>query len=149
MRRPARGAPAALALLVAACGGAPAPRYPGPRLADPDAESRVAAVIEAAIVGDTRGPAADTLYAPGSTVVANGQTRLSTPRLAGVLPAGQSAVTSSELSVREGFAWALLDYRWFSEDKSQVRLGRATLVLAPKKDGKGWWIVHAHSSSSR
>ncbi|HEX5632607.1 MAG TPA: hypothetical protein VFX50_05240 [Gemmatimonadales bacterium] len=149
MTRAARWAPPALVLLLAACAGPRPPAYPGPRLADPDSETRVAAVIEAAIVGDTRGPVADTLYSPGSTVVANGQTRLSTPRLAGVLPGGQAAVTSSELSVREGFAWALLDYRWFSEDKSQVRLGRATLVLAPKKDGKGWWIVHAHSSSSR
>jgi hypothetical protein len=140
---------AACALALAACGGPPAPGGSSPRLADPEAEARIAAVIEAAIVGDPRGPGADSLYSPSATIVANGQVRLATPRLAGVMPGGQAAVTSSELAVREGFAWALLDYRWFSEDKSQVRLGRATLVLAPRRGGSGWWIVHAHSSSSR
>jgi hypothetical protein len=139
-----------LATFLAGCGGtSPSVGAPAPRLATPDAEQDVLGVIEAAVTRDPVFGAADSLYSPSSTVVANGQVRLATPRLAGVQPGGSAAVTTSEVTVREGLAWALVEYRWFSTEQNQVRLGRATLVLSPRKGGNGWWIVHAHSSTSR
>jgi hypothetical protein len=135
-------------VLVAACAPSTPTSAPGPRLANPDAEARVTAALEAAVVGDPHGPVTDTLYAPGATVISNGNNRLSTPRLAGVMPGGQAAVTSSQVNVRQDVAWAVVDYRWFSDDKAQVRLGKATLVLAPLRNGV-WKVVQMHSSSSR
>ena len=140
---------ALVALTLASC-GSPAPATSAaPRLADPDAEQHVSAILEAAVTGDPKGPAADSLYSPASTVVANGALRLSTPRFAGVEPGGSAAITTSEVTVREGFAWAMVEYRWFSTEQNQVRVGRATVVLSPRRGGQSWWIVHAHSSSSR
>jgi hypothetical protein len=139
-----------LAATLAACSGSQAPAMSvAPQLADPDAEVHVSALLEAAVTGDPKGPDADSLYSPASTVVANGALRLSTPRFAGVQPGGSAAITTSEVSVREGFAWAMVEYRWFSTEQNQVRVGRATVVLAPRRGGQGWWIVHAHSSTSR
>jgi hypothetical protein len=133
-----------------ACGGSSSPAMAvAPQLADPEAELRVSAILEAAVTGDPKGPDADSLYSPASTVVANGELRLSTPRFAGVQPGGSAAITTSELSVREGFAWAMVQYRWFSTEQNQVRVGRATVVLTPRRGGQGWWIVHAHSSTGR
>jgi hypothetical protein len=139
-----------LAAALTACGSSSAPTMGvAPQLADPDAELRVSAILEAAVTGDPKGPDADSLYSPASTVVANGALRLSTPRFAGVQPGGSAAITTSEVSVREGFAWAMVEYRWFSTEQNQVRVGRATVVLSPRRGGQGWWIVHAHSSSAR
>jgi hypothetical protein len=139
-----------LASVLAACSG---PRSPAtgasPQLADPDAEQEVSTILEAAVTGDPKGNGADSLYSAASTVVANGSLRLSTPRLAGVQPGGSAAITTSEVSVRGGVAWAMVQYRWFSTEQNQVRLGRATVVLMPRSGGRGWWIVHAHSSTSR
>lgn len=146
MRRPAG---LALALLLAGCGGSSSPAVgPAPRLSSPDAEADVSSVLEAAVTGDTKGPVTDSLYSPAATVIANGALRLSTPRLAGVQLGGSAAITTSEVSVREGVAWAVIEYRWFSTEQNQVRQGRATMILAPGKGGH-WLIVHAHSSSSR
>ncbi len=137
-----------LVALLAACAPKQQAIGPATRLADPDAEARVTATLEAVVVGDPHGPITDTLYAPGAVVIANGATKLSGPRLAGVMPGGQSAVTSSQVNVRQDVAWASIDYRWFSDDKSEIRLGKATLVLAPGKSGT-WKVVQVHSSSSR
>ena len=141
--------PMLLAGLIAAC----SPKAPAagvsPQLADPDAEQEVSTILEAAVTGDPKGSGADSLYSAASTVVANGSLRLSTPRLAGVQPGGSAAITTSEVSVRGGVAWAMVEYRWFSTEQNQVRLGRATVVLMPRSGGRGWWIVHAHSSTSR
>ena len=137
-----------LIALLAACAPKQQAIGPATRLADPDAEARVTATLEAVVVGDPHGPITDTLYAPGAVVIANGATKLSGPRLAGVMPGGQSAVTSSQVNVRQDVAWASIDYRWFSDDKSEIRLGKATLVLAPGKSGT-WKVVQVHSSSSR
>lgn len=138
----------ALAALLAACAPKQQAVGPAPRLADPNAEARVTTTLEALVVGDPHGPITDTLYAPGATVIANGATKLSGPRLAGVSFGGQAAVTSSQVNVRQDVAWATIDYRWFSEDKSQVQLGKATLVLAPGKSGT-WKVVQLHSSAAR
>lgn len=141
---------AVLGLLTIACAPSPPTSAPAPgtRLADPDAEAYVSAVLEAVVVGDTRLGAVDTLFVPGAVIVANGSNRVSAPRLAGVQYGGQAAVTTSQVNVRQDVAWAAIDYRWFSENRSEVRLGKATLVLAPAR-GRTWKVVQMHSSSSR
>ena len=138
-----------LALLLLACGPKPTGPAPSPRLANPDAENDVSLVIEAVVVGDARGQSTDSLFAPSATVTANGLTRFASPRLAGVETGGLSAVTASEVNVREGVAWATFDYRWFSEDKQQVRLGRGLMVLIPKRGGRGWVIAALQTAQTR
>jgi len=136
-------------LLLLACAPKSAGPAPSPRLANPDAENDVSLVIEAVVVGDPRGRSTDTLFAPSATVLANGATRFASPRLAGVETGGLSAVTASEVNVRENVAWATFDYRWFSEDKKQVRLGRGLMVLIPKRGGRGWVITALQTAQSR
>lgn len=135
-------------IVLAACAPKAPPPAVGPLLADPDAEQRVSQVIEAIVTGDPHGPIIDTLFTPGATVIANGSVKLGSPRLAGVMPGGQSAVTSSQVNVRQDVAWATIDYRWFSEDKTQIRLGKATMILTPTRSGT-WKVVQMHSSASR
>lgn len=140
----------ALTLALMACApGNPAGPVPSPHLANPDAENDVSVVVEAVVVGDTRGGSTDTLFAPSTTVTANGVTRFSSPRLAGVEPGGLSAVTASEVNVRQDVAWATFDYRWFSEDKTQIRLGRGLMVLIPKRGGRGWVITALQTAQTR
>lgn len=136
---------AAVALL-AACAGGAAPARPAPRLSI-DAESEVLSLLETLVTTDTRG-SSDSLFAPGATIIANGMTRVSLPRLAGVSYGGQAAVLAAQTRIAEGVAWASLEYRWFSGDMQDVRLGRATAVLVPRRGG-GWMIDQLHSSSSR
>lgn len=140
----------AIALTLVACApGNPSGPATSPRLANPDAENDVSLVIEAVVVGDARGRSTDSLFAPSATVTANGVTRFSNPRLAGVETGGLSAVTASEVNVRQDVAWATFDYRWFSEDKKQIRLGRGLMVLIPKRGGKGWEITAMQTAQSR
>jgi hypothetical protein len=149
--RPSRGWSSALLVVVlAACApSTPAGPAPARRLANPDAENDVSLVIEAVVVGDARGRSTDTLFAPSATVTANGVTRFTNPRLAGVEIGGLSAVTATEVNVREDVAWATFDYRWFSEDKTQVRLGRGLMVLIPKRAGHGWAITALQTAQTR
>ena len=149
--QPPRGWPAAVlvAVLAACAPSTPAGPAPNQRLANPDAENDVSLVIEAVVVGDARGRSTDTLFAPSATVVANGLTRFTNPRLAGVETGGLSAVTATEVNVRENVAGAAFDYRWFSEDKTQVRLGRGLMVLVPKRPGNGWAITALQTAQSR
>jgi hypothetical protein len=149
--RPPRGWPVAalLSLLVACAPSSPSGPAPATRLANPDAENDVSLIIEAVVVGDARGRSTDTLFAPSATVVANGVSRFMNPRLAGVETGGLSAVTATEVNVRENVAWATFDYRWFSEDKTQVRLGRGLMVLVPKRAGHGWAITALQTAQTR
>jgi len=149
--RPCRGWASAglLAVAVACAPSTPPGPAPSRRLANPDAENDVSLIIEAVVVGDARGRSTDTLFAPSATVVANGVTRFTNPRLAAVETGGLSAVTATEVNVRENLAWATFDYRWFSEDKTQVRLGRGLMVLVPKRAGQGWAITALQTSQSK
>jgi hypothetical protein len=140
--------PLAFAALSACAPASSSTSAPSVRLADPEVEAYVSAVLEAIVVGDTRQGASDTLFVPGADIISNGSNRISAPRLAGVHFGGQAAVTTSQVNVRQDVAWATIDYRWFSEDKTQVHLGKATLVLAPSRGGT-WKVVQLHSSSSR
>jgi hypothetical protein len=139
---------AAVTLLAACAPSTPPGPAPSTRLANPDAENDVSLIIEAVVVGDARGRSTDTLFAPSATVVANGATRFTNPRLAGVETGGLSAVTATEVNVRENVAWATFDYRWFSEDKTKVHLGRALMVLVPKRGGGGWLVSALESAQS-
>jgi hypothetical protein len=148
--RPPRWTSALLVGAVAACApSAPAGPAPAKRLANPDAENDVSLVIDAMVAGDARGRSTDTLFAPSAIVTANGVTRFINPRLAGVETGGLSAVTATEVNVREDVAWATFDYRWFSEDKTQVRVGRGLMVLIPKRAGHGWAITALQTAQSR
>ena len=100
------------------------------------------------MTGDPKGPGTDSLFSPTASVSADGMTRFSAPRLAGVAIGGLAAVTASEVNVRQDVAWALFDYRWFSADKKLVRQGKAMAVLTPKKAGNGWLIVALESAES-
>jgi len=117
-------------------------------ISSPDADTRVSEVLEAVFTGDAKGVSNDSLYNPTGAVVANGSQRFSSPRLAGVQLGGESAITSTSVNVRDGIAWGSVEYRWFSSDMSQVRVGRATVVLTPRPKG-GWWVDQLHSSTSR
>src|ERR1051326_8457018 len=70
------------------------------------------------------------------------------PRLAGVEPGGEVAISSSRLEVRQSLVWVYLEYRWLSMTGGLAREGKATILLTPRAGGSGWRIVHAHSSTS-
>ena len=73
----------------------------------------------------------------------------SAPRLAAVATGGRVAVTSSRMEIRQGLAWALVEYRWESATDALVREGRATIVVvARQRDGKPGGSP-LHSSSPR
>lgn len=89
----------------------------------------------------------DTLFAPEAIVVADGEPRISTPRLASSRVGGQIQLVSTRLSARGGFVWGVFEYRWvprFSSDA--LSQGLATIVIGLQSDG-GWRILHLHSSS--
>lgn len=88
--------------------------------------------------------AADTLYAPGSLVVANARVRFAAPRFAGVGYGGKVTIAAATVTLEGRFAWVIMDYRWFNLERNQAEAGRATCVL--EEQPRGWRIVHAHSS---
>lgn len=113
-----------------------------------DADAQVSNALEAIVTGDAKGNQNDSLFSPAGTVIANGTLRFRPPRLAGVQLGGESAITSTQINVRENMAWGSVEYRWFSTDLNQVRVGRATIILVPRPAG-GWWVDQLHSSTSR
>lgn len=105
-------------------------------------------LVGAALAADARLEPATPLYAEGATAIANGEVRHFPPRYAGLAPGGEVGVTSSRVEVREGVAWALVEYRWLSTAEGTAREGVASFVLVPAGGGGvGWRILHAHSSS--
>lgn len=137
--------PLSLAGLIAACSTSQTSRT---ALFSPGAvEEPVTAVLTAALSADSRAEPADSLWDPDAIVIANGQLRHAPPRFAGVGGGGEVAITSSRLEVRQSVAWVYLEYRWLSVRDATAREGRATLLLTPQRDGLGWRIMHAHSST--
>lgn len=135
--------------LAAACGGAIRPAAPavGLLLEQPADESMVA-LITAAMVADARLEPAAPLYADDAVTIANGELRPLPPRYAGLAPAGEVAIVSTRIEVRERTAWAVVEYRWVSTAEGTAREGVASFVLIPAEaGGVGWRIRHAHSSS--
>lgn len=110
-------------------------------------EEPVTAIVAAALEADSRREAADSLWDPEATVIANGELRDGPPRFAGLGIGGQVAVSTSRLDLRQRVAWLFLEYRWADLPAGVVREGRATILLSPGTDGR-WRIVHAHSSTA-
>ncbi|MGH7560989.1 MAG: hypothetical protein ACRENB_08210 [Gemmatimonadales bacterium] len=110
-------------------------------------EEPITAVIAAALDADRRLDPADSLWDPEATVVAGGILRYAPPRFAGIEPGGDVAITSTRLEVRQTLVWVYLEYRWLSLRESAAREGKATVLLSPGPEGKGWRITHAHSST--
>lgn len=89
----------------------------------------------------------DSLFVPGATVMADGEIRVSLPRLAGVGLGGVVQLVTSEVSTRGAFVWGVIEYRWLPMfETDAIRSGVATMIIAQLKDGQ-WGIVHLHSSS--
>jgi hypothetical protein len=109
-------------------------------------EEPITAVIAAALDADRRLEPADSLWDPEATIIAGGVERYAPPRFAGVEPGGEVAITSTRLDVRSALAWVYVEYRWISLNEAGAREGRATVLLVPRPDGRGWKITHTHSS---
>jgi hypothetical protein len=140
--------PLALVLLLglAACRGTPAAL--ATRTVSGDVlEDEVTEIIIGALNGEAAGETTDTLYTSSAVIVVNGRTRTLTPLFAGIGQGGQVAITSSQLEVRSGLSWGLVDYRWETRD-GVVREGRASFILTQVRSGT-WRIQHVHSSSPR
>ena len=138
-----------LALLLLTTGCAQQ-RLPEARaLAGGASEAEIVQVVERAMEADGRLEAADSLYAPYATVIADGTLRRRPPRFAGVAEGGEVAITSTQLQTRGSTAWTSVEYRWTSDRSHRAQGGRASLVLVPAQGRTGWWIVQAHSSTTR
>lgn len=134
-------------VLLLGCAGKPAPES---RPATEEAgEIEVGQTMEEALEADGQSTAADSLYAPYATVIADGRLRRAPPRYAGVAGEGEVAITNTQLQLRGGVAWGTADYRWVSERANVAMSGRASFVLVPAQGRSGWWIVQAHSSTLR
>lgn len=89
----------------------------------------------------------DTLFAADAIVVADGEPRMATPRLASSKAGGRIQIVSTRLSARGGFVWGVIEYRWVPSFASgALSQGLATIVIGKLASG-GWRILHLHSSS--
>lgn len=143
-----------LALLLAACGGAPPPQ------GMPTTAPQVTATMEAMqadsvadlfigrlVESERTLEEPDTLFADDAMVIADGEPRSSVPRLAGVGLGGTLQLVTTRVSTRGAFVWGVVEYRWLPMlEGDAVRVGVATLIIAKLPDGS-WRIVHLHSSS--
>src|SRR5712691_5057432 len=85
---------------------------------------RVEEMVRQAIQLDaTADRAADTLYAPGSLVVANARVRFAAPRFAGVGYGGKVTVAAATVTLEGRFAWVIMDYRWTSSQQNVAEAG--------------------------
>ena len=137
----------ALLLTFGCGGGAGAPAGSPPVYTPGVVEEPITAVLIAALDADRRFTTVDSLWDPDATVVANGSSRYAPPRFAGIDAGGEVAITSSRLEVRQSLVWVYFEYRWISVKEGMARDGKATVLLTPREGG-GWRIIHAHSSTS-
>jgi hypothetical protein len=141
------GTAALVFLIITGCGRPPATSTSN-QISSGDAhEDAVTAVITDALNAEASGQRSESLFAPSAVIVVNGRTRTLSPLFAGVAAGGQVVVTSSQLEIRNGISWGLVEYRWESRD-GVTREGRATFVLT-QTTAANWRIQHAHSSSPR
>jgi hypothetical protein len=147
-----RGATLLAGMLAVGCAQAPPPE---PTIHTPvttslealEADSVASIVIERLLASDALLEEPDSLFADGAIVIADGEVRLSVPRLAGVGLGGRVHLVTSQVSTRGAFVWGVLEYRWLPVFESDaVRGGVATVVIARLRDG-AWRIVHLHSSA--
>jgi hypothetical protein len=134
----------ALLTLVLAC----APTHAGvtPLTAAPTTADQLTEMATAALAADGRLEPAETLYAAGAEVLAEGRRRIAVPRFAGVEAGGEVVVGSIRVDLAGSAAWASVEYRWLAQGQNLIREGRATLVLVQANSDGRWRIVHAHSS---
>ncbi|MEP6572036.1 MAG: hypothetical protein ABJD11_05045 [Gemmatimonadota bacterium] len=138
------------ATISSACSGNAAPRGSAPSRSEEGAlADSLADIVSAALRADARGETADSLYAQGALIVANGEHRTETPRYAGFERGGEVDIASSRIDVNGVFAWGYVEYRWLRTSDNRAEEGRATLILAPAPGSGRWRIVHAHSSTQR
>jgi hypothetical protein len=137
---------AGLLLLAGAC-AKPAPQH-SPTPVDDQIADQITDLVTEALRADARLEAADSLYEPGAVLVADGTRQTTLPRFAGISAGGQVQVGSSQVEVGQGFAWALLEYRWVAANANLAREARLSAVLLRSAQGT-WHIVHGHSSSVR
>ncbi len=117
------------------------PAVPAPVLE----HEEVRAVVQGALQADAASGYADTLYAIGALVIANGLPRNAPPPFAGIHTGGSLLVSNIALEITPFLAWATAEYRWLRPDGNLGALGRATFVL--ERLGGRWRIKHAHSSA--
>ncbi|GBD31443.1 MAG: hypothetical protein KatS3mg081_1153 [Gemmatimonadales bacterium] len=141
-RLAAHGVPL-LGFVFGACasGGGAVPAVPAPVLE----HEQVRAVVQEALQADAASRSADTLYAIGASVVADGLPRTAPPRFAGIRTGGSVMVSNIALEITPFLAWATAEYRWLTPEGSLGALGRATFVL--ERLGGQWRIKHVHSSA--
>lgn len=143
---------AASALLAGCAGGAPRREPIPPPTVATTMEALVADAIAEQVItrlleSESRLQDPDSLFAPGATVMADGEIRASLPRLAGVGLGGLVQLVTSEVSTRGAFVWGVIEYRWLPMfEADAIRSGVATIIIAQLRDGE-WRIVHLHSSS--
>jgi hypothetical protein len=110
-------------------------------------DEQVRAVIHEALQADAAARYADTLYAIGASVVADGLRRNAPFRFAGIGADGSLLVSNMTLEITPILAWATADYRWLTPEGELGASGRATFVL--ERLAGRWRIKHAHSSAVR
>lgn len=132
-----------LTLATAACAGAVLPEFTAIPIGVSD--EGLTELVRAALQADALLEIPDSLYTQQATIVADGAERVAPPRFAAIGLGGSVAVTSTRFEVRSGVAWAYVAYRWISEGGTEVREGRATIVLLATSGT--WRIRHAHSSA--
>lgn len=125
---------------VACAGGARSRVATGPVVSDQE----VRAVVRRAMELDAAGQPADSLYQTGSTIVANGRPRLSSPRYAGIGRGGVLSIQNISMELSLPLAWGVVRYAWAARDGTSLEAGQATFVL--ERGPTGWQIVHVHSS---
>jgi hypothetical protein len=119
-----------------------------PRTASPAVADQLTEMAMAALAADGRLEPAESLYANGAEMLADGRRRSGVPRFAGVEAGGEVVVGSVRVDVTDSAAWASIEYRWLAQGQNLIREGRATLVFARMNPDGRWRIMHAHSSTS-
>jgi hypothetical protein len=111
------------------------------------ADSIASDLVRRLFAAEQTSEVADSLFDTESIVIANGEPRLATPRLAGVTSGGQLQLITSRVATTGVFVWGVLEYRWLPASGNAIAsTGLATVVLAQRRDGT-WRLVHLHSSS--
>jgi hypothetical protein len=137
---------AGTALLLAACGGRPAPPMPVLSFEPTPAEADANAIVMDALRAESRIALADSLYGPDAVFIVDGRFQQGYPRMAGIVPDCQVSVTQSRSWSQGPTAWAVLDYQCLAPDRT-AREGRATFILGRDRATGRWRILHIHSST--
>ncbi len=117
-------------------------------LASTPAADQLTELVTAALIADGRLESADSLYAPGAEILADGRRRNTLPRFAGVEAGGEVVVGSIRVDLTAAVAWTSVEYRWVAQQQNLIREGRATFVLIRSTSDGKWRVAQAHSSTA-